>query len=66
MTIVAYGYGLEGLKGVAVISNVFVDDILLALTDEPVIVLDEDTTTITLDQGSVDITLDEEIDIEVD
>ena len=63
MTIVAYGYGLEGA---IVVANVFVDDILLALTDEPVIVLDEDITTITLDQDGVDITLDADIEIEVD
>ena len=62
MAIVAYGYGLAGAVGV---TNIFVDDIVIAVAAEPDITLD-DEVTITLEPDSVDITLDADIDIEVE
>jgi hypothetical protein len=62
MPIVAYGYGIDTTLGV---TNVLVDDIVLAMEAEPVITLD-DEVTLTLDTDDVNITLDEDIDIEVD
>ena len=62
MTIVAYGYGLAGAN---VVTNVFVDDIQIALAAEPDITVDDDIV-ITAPADDVTVTVDPDIDIEVE
>ncbi len=62
MTIVAYGYGLAGI---AVVSNIFVDDIQIALVAEPDITVDDDII-ITAPTDDVVVTVDPDITIEVE
>ena len=62
MPIVAYGYGLSG---VAVVSNIFVDDIQIELDAEPDITVDDDIV-ITAPTDDITITVDPDITIEVE
>ena len=62
MTIVAYGYGLAGS---AVVANLFVDDIQIALMAEPDITVDDDIV-ITAPTDDINISVDPDIEIEVE